>query len=33
MRQFAIRFQGPKFFNTLNRELQNSDKLFGSKLN
>ena len=31
MRQFAIRFQGPKFFNTLNRELQNSDKLFRFK--
>ena len=33
-RKFAIRFQGPKFFNSLNREIQNGESisLFGKRL-
>jgi len=33
-RKFSIRFQGPKFFNSLSREIQNSGSisLFGKRL-
>ena len=27
-RKFSIRFQGPKFFNSLSREIQNSESIF-----
>ena len=31
---FSIRFQGPKFFNSLSREIQNSESisLFGKRI-
>ena len=34
LRKFSIRFQGPSFFNSLSREIQNSEtiSLFGKKL-
>ena len=33
-RKFSIRFQGPSFFNSLSREIQNSESisLFGKRL-
>ena len=34
IRNFSIRFQGPKFFNSLSPEIQNSEgiRLFGKRL-